>query len=430
MTRRTERTVRVNKTFAQLKDVIARYVVSYGGRRSSKSVSHSQLLVRRATESKRRVLVMRKVGKSLRFSCWPRVKATIEEAIGLSACKVNKSEMTIELPNGSVFLFAGADDVEKLKSIEAITDVWLEEANEFDELDLDTIDAGLSADVDPPPQITLTFNPIPVVASQPHWLQRRFILAIPHELSVPKLSGEVCILRSWYKDNAFCPEATIRLLESYKYTNPQLYRMWALGEFTKVEGAILTNWDIVDGVPFGAPDLGYGLDFGFANDPAALVRAWGSRTDIWLEELVYAEGLTNPDLSERMSEVGVRRMLDSILADSAEPKSIEELARMRWLIGPCDKGPDYKRAAIRYLQGFKIHVLRGSTNLIAELSTWCWPRDETTGRFLPKIPDGNDHAIDAAIYRLFTRDKWGKLDAQVSQEGSRPITSGLRKAKF
>lgn len=430
MTSQVERVVHVNKTFAQLKDVEARYIVSYGGRRSSKSVSHSQLNVRRGTEHKRHFLVMRKVARSLRLSCWPRYKNAISEVMDLSACKVNKSEQVIELPNETKFTFVGADDVDKLKSIEGITDVVLEEANEFDELDFDTVDAGLSANVDPPPQITLIFNPIPFVLALPHWLQRRWVNAIPHELSIPKIVGDVCILRSWYKDNFFCPPATIRLLEGYKLTNPQLYRMWALGEFTKVEGAILTHWDVVDSVPEGVKCFGLGLDFGFSGDPAALVRVWQSSNDIWLQELIYDWDLTNDDLCERMAEVGVNK-LESILADSAEPKSIEEIRRKGWLIGPCDKGPDYKRGAIRYLQGFAIHVLRGSSNLVGELSAWCWLKNESTGKFLPKIPDGNDHAIDATIYRAFTRNRWGTITKHIGADSSiRPVTAGLRGTRF
>lgn len=376
----------------------------------------------------RHFLIMRKVARSLRLSCWPRYKSAISEVFDLKECEINKSDMHITIPTGTQFTFVGADDVEKLKSIEGITDVLLEEANEFDELDLDTIDAGLSADVDPPPQITLIFNPVPFVPARPHWLQRRFLFPIPHELSVPKIEGEVCILRSWYRDNAFCPRKTIELLEGYKKTNPSLYKMWALGEFTKIEGAIFTDWDIVHDAPAFAP-LGDGLDFGFSGDPAAVIRCWENSTDIWLQELVYDWDLTNPMLSERMTEAGVQKS-EPIIADNAEPKSIQELFNMGWLIEACDKGADYKRAAIRYFQGKHIHVVEGSVNLGAELASYAWPKDEVTGKFLPKIPDGNDHGIDAAFYRVFTKNKWGVAGKQVSQEGHRPVTAGMRGARF
>jgi phage terminase large subunit len=420
------RTVRVNKTFANIKDATERYVVSYGGRRSSKSTSHSQLHVRRGTQHKRHFLVMRKVARSLRMSCWPRYKSAISEVFDLRDCDINKTDMSITIPTGTQFSFVGADDVEKLKSIEGITDVVWEEATEFDEIDLDTVDAGLSADVDPPPQHTLIFNPIPFIPARPHWLQRRFLFAVPHELSVPKRQGEVLVLRSYFGDNAFCPQKTIDLLLGYKKTNPQLYKMWALGEFTKVEGAIFMDWDQVRDAP-AFPSLGLGLDFGFSGDPAALIRCWENSTDVWLQEIIYDWDLTNPLLSDRMIDEGVGKR-EQILADNAEPKSIAELCTLGWDVDPCDKGADYKRAAIRYLQGKHLHVVDGSPNLVAELASYAWPKDEVTGHFLPKIPDGNDHGIDASFYRLFTKNKWGVL--KLPKPRNRPVTSGLRAVRF
>lgn len=404
-------TVRIVKVYAQLYSVDVRYMIVYGGRRSAKSFSVSQLLVRRAIEYVRTIVVMRKVANTLRLSVWRRVLSALEEAGIRPLCKVNKSERSIELPNGSVFHFVGADDPEKLKSIEGVTDYWLEEGNEFDEIDLDTIDAGLSADVVPIPQIWITFNPIPFVEAYVPWLLARFVRPVPHELGKMAIDRErgVCVLRTWYRHNPFCPEATIRLLESYKETNPDLYVMWALGEFTFLEGVIFKNWDVVPEVPEYAELKGYGLDFGFADDPLAVIKVWMTNRELWLQQRVYATELTNQEASAEMEAAGVRKRLDLIVGDSAEPKSIKELRQLGWFVVPCDKGPDYKRAAIRYLQGFKIHVLSDSPDLIKEFSTWSWKKDKVTGRYLPIPVDGGDHGIDATIYKTYTRriKQWG-----------------------
>jgi phage terminase large subunit len=319
----------------------------------------------------------------------------------------NKSEYQINLPNGSQILFVGADDPQKLKSIEGVTDYWMEEATEFDEDDFDTIDAGLSADVDPPPSITMTFNPIPNIPGSQHWIQRRY-LNIEHELSKLAIKGDTAVLRTYYGDNAFCPEETVRVLERYKKTNPSLYKMWGLGLFTVLEGVILDgNWDIVKEVPEGIPLKGYGMDFGFADDPAAVVKAWVHNDEVWLQEVVYASGLTNPELSAVMVEQGVRKRKDEIIADSAEPKSIKDLRNMGWFVLPCKKSRDYKTAAAQFLRSIKIHILEGSYNMIKEFSTWAWKRDQQ-GNKLPIPADGNDHLVDATIYRIYRHAaRWG-----------------------
>ena len=394
--------VEINRTFDQLRGIqAARYFVLYGGRRSGKSVGTSQLLDRRAREcAPRKIGVLRKFGTTIRFSTWPRMLAAVDEAVGLSRCTIRRVDREIHLPGGSQILFLGADDREKLKSAEEFTDFWLEEASEFDEADLDTLDAGLSARCDPPPSIWLTFNPIPVIQGAQHWLQRRF-LQVEHEMDVPAVRGDVVVLRTWYQSNHFCPPATVRLLEGYEASNPDLFKMWALGEFTSLRGAILKNWDTAKEVPSWARFLGYGMDFGFAEDPAAVVGVWRSDNELWIREYVYASDLTDPELSEAMIEAGIRKGVDDIVADSASPKSITELKKLGWVVEPCQKkGPDYKRTAAQFLRGLLIHVTEDSPNVQREIASWSWKQDKE-GKSLPVVADGNDHTIDATIYRAF-----------------------------
>jgi phage terminase large subunit len=185
--------------------------------------------------------------------------------------------------------------------------------------------------------------------------------------------------------------------------------MWALGEFTHLEGVILKNWDIVDRIPEDIKLVGYGVDFGFSEDPFACIEVWQSHEEMWLRQMVYATDLTNAEASIAMEEAGVQKRFDDVIADAAEPKSIKEFRQMGWMMNPCDKAPDYKRAAIRYLQSFRIHVTRDSPDVIRELSVWSWKKDKVSGHFLPIPIDGNDHAIDAVIYRTYTRR--GKMRA-------------------
>jgi len=350
---------------------------------------------------------MRKFATTIRLSIWPRIKSALDESIGLRNCKINKSEREIRLPNGTIFVFVGADDPQKLKSIEDVTDFWLEEANEFTEEDLDTIDAGLSADCWPPPQIGMTFNPIPSIPGFQFWIQRRF-MNVETELGEIRFDDDVALLRTYYKNNRYCPSSVIKVLEKYRRTNPELWKMWGLGEFTTLKGVILNNWEIVKSVPEGMNFVGYGLDFGFANDPLALIAVYKNHNELWLDEKLYALGMLNKDLSDNMELLGLRKGVDEIIADCAEPKSITELNSYGWIIQPAYKSPDYKRAAANYLRSFeKIHITEHSTNLIREVATWSWKQDKQ-GSVLPIVADGNDHGMDATIYRIFRKTiRWG-----------------------
>lgn len=244
--------------------------------------------------------------------------------------KVNLSDKEIFLPNGSRVRCFGLDDSEKLKSLVGVTIFHLEEANEFTEDDFDSLDAGLSP-TNYPARIFLTHNPMAQIPGSMHWLQRRFLLT-PHKLSVAKIDKETncLILRTWYKDNNFCPEATKKVLEGYKKTNPEKYKLWGLGEFTKMEGCVFTKWDIVSCVPpeVDPESIGVGLDFGFSNDPSAAVRVWvrESTREIWIKQLVYKTDLYNEMLYKELVDAGVGPF-EEVTADSARPDIIGDLYR-------------------------------------------------------------------------------------------------------
>ena len=285
------------------------------------------------------------------------------------------------------------------------TIIHLEEASEDSEEDFDSIDAGLSPN-EYPGQIILSFNPIPQIPGSMHWIQRRF-LQHPHELSkaaiVDTPTGRALILRTWYKDNAFCPEATKKVLEGYKDTNPEKYKLWALGEFTKLEGVVFNKWDTVSSVPpeILPTSLGVGLDFGFGGDPAAALRVWireGTR-EIWIQQLVYKTDLYNDMLYRELVDNGTGPF-EEVTADSARPDIIGDLYRMGLGgIKGVKKYAGYKEDVAMRLQGYMIHVLEDSTDAIKEISTYSWARDKN-GKQLPKLQDGDDHLMDCLIMKI------------------------------
>lgn len=378
------------------KDV--RYFEVFGGRRSAKSYDVVQTLALTAMQEPYHFIpVVRKVATTLKDS----VEAELLDFFNRNEIEIqrNKSEREITLPNGSRFRAFGLDDPRKLKSLKAATIIWAEEADELEEEDFDSLDAGLSP-VLYPGRIVLTHNPFAKIPGSQHWIEKRFLHTMP-ELGVPLIDREAnaLVLRTWYKNNAFCPEATRKVLEGYAQTNPEKYKMWALGEFVALEGAVFKNWDVVQSVPSYADDLGVGLDYGFANDPAAALRVYAHNDELWLKGLLYKTDLTNPELINELRRAGVMND-DLITPDSAEPKSNEDLRRAGFrCVRPVKKRAGYKEDLVNRIRGFKIHLVAGDIDLKREFSTYSWSRDKN-GKILPKLQDGEDHYMDALIMRM------------------------------
>lgn len=378
-----------------------RYFEEYGGRRSAKSHDGGAgvLAITALFQPGHFIPCIRKVGATLKDSVFAELLGFFREN-GIDVY-VNKTDKEIVLPNGSRFRCFGLDDPAKHKSLKDATIIWLEEADEATEEDFDTLDAGLSPK-NYKGRIVITHNPMPRIPGAMHWLERRF-LQVPHERSKITINEDAnaLVLRTWYKDNRFCPPEVVKVLEGYEKTNPDKYKLWALGEFTRVEGAVFDNWDTVPCVPEGIvhDSIGVGLDFGFSADPAAAVRGWVRDREIWLKLLVYKTELYNDDLYNALKDAGVLPN-DPIVADSARPDIIGDLGRMGLQgIIPVKKYTGYKEDVVSRLKGYKIHLIEGDTALIREFSTYSWARDRL-GSPLPKLQDGDDHGIDCVIMMM------------------------------
>jgi phage terminase large subunit len=175
------------------------------------------------------------------------------------------------------------------------------------------------------------------------------------------------------------------------------WKVYGLGRLGSLEGVIFSNWRIVQGVPAEAKLLGYGQDFGFTSDPAALVAVYSYDGKIVLDELIYRRGLINAELVKEYKRLNVNLGLP-IWADKAEPKSIKEISGYGYRIAGADKGPDSVNFGIDLLQGYEMLVTAESTNLIAELRSYIWEKDKKTGLSTNAPQDANNHAIDAVRY--------------------------------
>ena len=258
--------------------------------------------------------MIRKVARTLKDSCFQMAIDTLSKFQLLSSCKINNSTFTIDIPNGSTFLFKGLDDSEKIKSITSITDIVIEEATEITQDEFTQLDLRLRARK-PNLQIYLMFNPV----SKVNWCYKYWF-----EKGTPPKTK---IIKTTYKDNRFLPPDYIASLERMKETNFTYWNIYANGEFCSLDKLIYTNWRQYDEVPPQNLPILIGLDFGYINDASALIvsRIDEENKKIYIYDEHYKRGLLNDAIANIIKYKGYAKEL--IIADSAEKKSIEEIRR-------------------------------------------------------------------------------------------------------
>jgi phage terminase large subunit len=221
-----------NSVYVPLYDNKSRFLVLYGGAGSGKSVFAAQkIVVRMLSEKTHKFLVVRKVANTLRNSVYALIKEVIDQWGLTKLFTINKTDMEITCVNGNKIIFAGLDDVEKLKSIAGITGIWMEEASEMIQEDLQQLNLRLRGQTVNYKQIIISFNPISVV----HWLKTYFF-------DSPK--DNATVLKTTYKDNEFIDDEYKKELESYLDTDPYWYMVYALGEWG-VMGKTVFNAQLV-----------------------------------------------------------------------------------------------------------------------------------------------------------------------------------------
>ena len=211
------------------------------------------------------------------------------------------------------------------------------------------------------------------------------------------------VITSNYLDNPFLPETEKARIAKRASRDKNFKRIHIDCEYGITEGIIFTNWFQVEAMPEG--DCMYGLDFGFSNHPSALVKTIETADAYYVDELIYQSGLLNSDIVKRFEALGIRKNYDEIIADSAEPKSIQEIHNAGYNIKGAVKGADSIRIGIDRLKSKTIFVTKRSTNLIKELRAYGWVTDKN-GNPTNKPIDDNNHAIDALRYSLNPKHKF------------------------
>lgn len=202
-----------------------------------------------------------------------------------------------------------------------------------------------------------------------------------------------------YKDNEALSKEIIDSIEQRK-NRAGWWKVYGLGQLGEVEGKIYKDWKIIDEIPHEARLERRGLDFGYTNDPTAVVDIYYYNGGYILDETVYRKGMGNKLIADTINNL--KRPETLIIADSAEPKSIDELKAYKLNVLPTVKGPGSIATGIAFMQSQQISVTSRSSNLINEYRNFLWKTDPKTGKVINVPEPGNDHALDAARYALIT----------------------------
>jgi phage terminase large subunit len=198
-----------------------------------------------------------------------------------------------------------------------------------------------------------------------------------------------------YKDNEGLPEEIIKSIEQRK-TRVNWWKVYGEGQLGEVEGRIYTGWQIIDSIPHEARLERRGVDFGYSNDPTAIVDVYYYNGGYILNEVCYTKGMSNKQIADTILAQEKQCM---VIADSAEPKSIDEIRSHGINIQPATKGQGSLNQGIQYVQDQTISMTKSSLNLIKEYRNYLWATDKT-GKTLNEPETGLDHAMDATRYAL------------------------------
>jgi phage terminase large subunit len=213
-----------------------------------------------------------------------------------------------------------------------------------------------------------------------------------HTEVIPKTEHDFIILT--YKDNEGLPDTIVKEIESRK-DNKMFWKVFGLGELGEAEGKIFKDWQIVDEVDHHAKLQCYGLDYGYSNDPTAIIAIYYLNGGYILDELVYQKGLSNKAISDILHNYEKA----TIVPDSAEPKSNDELKLYGHTVVPAEKGPDSVNNGIQLVQAQRISMTKRSVNLIKDYRNYLWQRDKDD-HIINKPEHEWSHSMDAVRYGL------------------------------
>lgn len=394
--------VKFNPIFKPANRTTKRYRIMKGSAGSGKSVDVAQDYIIKLSDPKYKganLLCVRKVDVSNRHSTFAELKGAINRIYGNKADHywyVNESNMTLKsLVTGNEVIFRGVQhekDREKLKSITFTSGklvwIWIEEATELYEADIDILDDRLRGLLDNPNlyyQITMTFNPV----SAQHWIKKKYF---------DYQDDDIFTHHSTYRENRFIDEAYHRRMERRKIQDPDGYKIYGLGEWGEVGGLILTNTFIHD---FNTDESMFdssihAQDFGF-NHANAILTIGYKDGEIFICDEIYEYEKDTDEIIKLANERGLNKRLQ-MPCDSAEPDRIKMWKKAGYRAYGVKKGPGSVNAQIDWLKQRKIHIHPRCVNTIKEIQQWKWRKDEKLNIYLDEPVNIFDDAMAALRY--------------------------------
>ena len=371
----------ITSTYKKIKALEKRIRVIQGGTSAGKTIAILLILIDYATRNPNKLITIASVNHPhLRRGALRDLKNILTENNYWDYYQINynKAESTFTFFNGSMIEFVALDEGKARGSRRDV--LFVNEANlipheTFDQLEVRTRDFSI-----------IDYNP-----TSEFWA---------HTEIVAKQDCDFIILT--YLDNEALEDSIVKSIESRKH-NKNWWRVYGEGQIGELEGLVYSGWQSIDGVPQGAELLGYGLDFGFTNDPTAIVKVYKHEQGYLLDEVCYQTGMFNGDIDKVLKENGLANVLG--VADSAAPKDIAELVSMGNAIkgankqAPAESKDSYRTWAVTKIQEMTIYYTKSSTRLQKEYLGYMWETDRT-GKSLNVPQDGNDHLLDAAKYKL------------------------------
>lgn len=359
-----------------------------GGTRSGKTYALLQYCIVQCLQQPHNITIVRRTVPSLKRTVIKDFKDILTNLGIWDTDRYNISDRIYTFGNGSQISFLNTDDPEKLRGVKSDI-LFIDEANEVDEesyFQLSVRTTGL---------ILLAYNP---TVSPYSWLRQM---------------DECDRYVTTYKDNPYLDKSIIKGIEDLQHKNEKYWKIYGLGEFALNDKAIY-NFQIVDEIPV-CELVGFGMDFGFSNDPTALIAVHRQGDMLYLRELMYETGLVTKDIIDRLSKLNIDPT-EEIWCDSAEPRLIEEIYRGGFNAKPVKKGKDSIRFGISVLQNYGLAVEKKSQNLINELYSYEYITDKY-GYVTDRPQDMMNHLMDAMRYVALS-----KLSIKQQQKGKYAIS--------